>query len=77
MYDATVLALSRGASGCVAASHSVRSFTQIFMVKGMLSGASMRRRRASARINSFDIDTGRPPDPLMDDTWPPLLTAAV
>jgi hypothetical protein len=64
-----VRGLIRGASGCAVASHSVRSCAQTFMMYGTLSGASLRRRRASARISSFDIDTGRPPDRRMDGTW--------
>jgi hypothetical protein len=66
-----VLGFIRGASGCVAASHSLRSFTQPFIMEGTLSGASIRRRRASVRINSFDVDVGRPPERRMDGTAAP------
>jgi hypothetical protein len=56
-----VRGLSRGASGCAVASHSTRSSDQIFTVSGMLFGASVRRRLASARINSRDVNGTLPP----------------
>jgi hypothetical protein len=68
-----VLRLIRGAAGWAVASHS-GSCAQTFMMYGTLSGASLRRRRASARINSLDTDTGRPLDRRMDGTLvPPVI----